>query len=344
MPRGVMSCTPDDTTPRPTGTRCGINILGATISDAQTNARLAAQQDLLAKRYRGNMQQLRTWTENCTAWSGAAPNAAGVAIIVRRSDMYTFCEESAAAPEYHALLSLYGGPTLNLRNDDFLHPEMAWDNPRGTAFLIDEFRMLTAGHILKPDFVDAIAQGKIFVAFDFQTQDDGEPRRMFVLNDNLFRVVGVGPRGSGQGARHDWGTLILEQSPVTAARRPLTLDASDLSMPRAVYTLGHPQALVMRYAYSPVSTASSQEPGCHEAYVDGYCGGSGSPVIDANTHKVVGILIRSCGSGAGADRTQAGSYVSQVCTPQLNTGGSLFIGASAFAQDALATLPEAPAP
>jgi hypothetical protein len=338
-----MSFIPNESAMTGKGTRCGVNTLGALIDEATAEARLKVQQQLVARRHRGNMQQLRTWSLQCPTLGGAVRNSGCVALLVNEAELDLVQGNHISGDAvYQARVYHYGGPPLNLRTSDFLYAEFAWDKPGGTGFLVSADRILTARHVIKPDVRAQLELGRMFVAFDFKTEPDGTVSQFFKLNQNLFRVRSEGPRGCGSEKKEDWATLILEH-PVDTSQRAPAIIASSLAQTRAVYTLGHSQALAMRYAYSPELLPCSQA-GCHESYVEGYCGGSGSPVFDAITHQVVGILTNAGASSEGADGTTEGDYVSQINAPELNSGGSLFIDSASFASGALARLIGAPAP
>ena len=90
----------------------------------------------------------------------------------------------------------------------------------------------------------------------------------------------------------DWALLELAY-PV--AHRPLVLSAERPVRHQRVYMLGHPSGLPMKYA-GPASVRRVDAKGHFVAGLDAFGGNSGSPVFDAASHRVVGIL-----SGGGAD-------------------------------------------
>jgi hypothetical protein len=340
-----MYCTPgEDDTLSGTGIRCGVFVMGVPLDEAAVRERLALQQELVVSRHRGNLKQLHEWSPNCPTLSGALRNSGSVALLLREDDLLlTRGNHLSEDAVYQARLSHYGGTPMNLHPEDFLHAEIAWDKPRGTGCLVAPDRILTAKHVVDSTMRTEIGLGKWFVGFDFKVQPDGCISQFFRLNDNLFRIKAEGPGGQTSEKLDDWATLVLENPASDPMRCPATIDGSSFDSLTAVYTLGHPQALTMRYAYSPEVLPSSF-PGCAEAYVDGYCGGSGSPVFDAVTHKVVGLLTNSGASSFGADPSPGDVHLSQVTARQLGSGGSVFIGARSFACNALAPLARTPAP
>jgi hypothetical protein len=114
---------------------------------------------------------------------------------------------------------------------------------------------------------------------------------------SVFTVVGVERGGRYESPGSDWITLKLDRT-VDADRPPLRVSRDRLEGSREVYALGHPKAIAMRYARSNEIWQSAFE-GCYEAHLDAYDGISGAPVLDAESHHVVGMLIRSCPNKEG---------------------------------------------
>lgn len=314
----------------------GIN-LSQPISEEEASKLLAVQQDLLRRRYRGNMQQLRKWVRQSEKWQGAEANGAAVAILLHERDLRRLHSTLDGNSGYiEAQLNAYGPLPRGLRTSDFLYHETAWNMPKGTCCLISPNRVLTANHVVDRTAEAAIVRKELYVVFDFQTLSDDAPRRVFSKSSSVFRVGAIGPRGADQtNPAEDWATLILENSPTQLGRKPCRI-ASALDGPLGeVYALGHPNGLAMRYTYSGASGTSSQSAGCYVAFLDGYDGASGSPVFDAASHEIVGVLIQTCSSAEGVVNTVAGDYLSLVCAAGYSATGSLFVGARSFGMRAL---------
>ena len=92
-------------------------------------------------------------------------------------------------------------------------------------------------------------------------------------------------RGSCSG---DWVTLRLEH-PVThlAGLAPPRLESPRPG--RAVYTLGHPLGLPLKLATGGVVLGASS--GTFRTSLDTFAGNSGSPVFDADSHALVGLVV-----------------------------------------------------
>lgn len=92
-------------------------------------------------------------------------------------------------------------------------------------------------------------------------------------------------RGSCSG---DWVTLRLEH-PVTRLGHlaPPRLEAPRPG--RAVYTLGHPLGLPLKLATGGVVLSASN--GAFRTSLDTFAGNSGSPIFDADSHALVGLVI-----------------------------------------------------
>jgi hypothetical protein len=113
--------------------------------------------------------------------------------------------------------------------------------------------------------------------------------------------------------------------------RPFLRVAShEANLGRAVYTLGHPKAIALRYSRSR-DIWTSTFPHCFEAHLDAYDGISGAPVMDAESHMVVGMMIRSCPIARGLVLTHTQENLSPLCFRDDRRCGSVIVSSQQFA-------------
>ena len=111
-----------------------------------------------------------------------------------------------------------------------------------------------------------------------------------ISNSEIYRGASVIDRRLTNGDNADWTLVRLDRSVtnhrITTIRRTGTIGAN-----QAVYVIGHPVGLPIKYA--PGANVRDNAPvEFFVANLDTYGGNSGSPVFNANTHTVEGILVR----------------------------------------------------
>lgn len=138
------------------------------------------------------------------------------------------------------------------------------------------------------------------------------------------------PEASSRAMPDDWALLELERpveflGPLTAPR----LDAPRTG--RAVYALGFPCGLPLKLADRARILGADQ--GSFRADLDTFTGNSGSPVFDAHTHALLGLVVEAQkGEGDFEASPARGCYVANRVDRYVT--GQLGVPASAFA-DAL---------
>lgn len=305
------------------------------LTEAQARALLDAQRELRDKGYRANILELRKWSQLGDVWKGALRNVPSVGFIIEGRHLRRANSRIPSASKLiEAPLAWYGPHPRKLCPEDYLRNEFEWEHVLGTCCLIGSRRVLTARHVI---YVGAVPRdlSDLFVVFDFYRASDGYPTRIFELGINVFGIKSEGPGGDEDPCAGDWLTLNLDESPPIPAHEIPGIAGTSVGGAVGVYTLGHPNGLPMRFGYSPTSNPSLTRPGCYNAFVDGYNSASGSPVFDAATHQIVGVLILSCGTqNTGVLRTPRGCQLSQICAPEAGTGGSFFVDSQYFVQKA----------
>lgn len=154
-----------------------------------------------------------------------------------------------------------------------------------TGFLVAPDVIATAGHC-----VTSPAKCKQ-TAWVFSFEQDTYDRDATVVRNedvyvcsNLIRSHLVNPTGS------DWALVRLDR-PVTG-REPLRLRQSgQVSRGEDVFVIGHPAGLPKKFA-GGAQVRNTNFSAYFVAELDTYGGNSGSPVFNATTHEVEGILVR----------------------------------------------------
>jgi hypothetical protein len=153
---------------------------------------------------------------------------------------------------------------------------------RGTGFLIEEDVIATAGHVIyDKDLFDTV-----YFLFGYVMKRDGEPKTTFSKDD----VYSGAELIASQTGDADFALVRLERAVV--GRQPLGFRKSGkIESGAKLYMLGHPEGMTMKYAGEASITWNG---GC--AYflspLDARPGNSGSPVFNAKTHEVEGIMVR----------------------------------------------------
>ena len=297
------------------------------ISETQACAILGHQQALLNANLRGSLRDVGLWIENGDLSSLVAHCANAVGLLIAKSNLRRL---QTALPRlgdmFEPRLGRYG-MFQELRCNDFLYLESYYADAIATCCLTNNFEVQTAGHAYT-DFVRGLKDlGELVVVFDFETLVDFRTRHVFSEHQSVFRVVDHNI-GKGERPEDDWAYLTLDRSPTLATGRlPVQKTNKGLTPDTAVFTLGHPRGMPMRYG---LAEAIQPEPQCSNAYrafVEAYSVASGSPMFRADDCTLTGILTRACSETSLDGRVRTNNkYVSTVCTPQSGCQGSLFIG------------------
>jgi V8-like Glu-specific endopeptidase len=223
---------------------------------------------------------------------------------------------------------------MELMAEDHLAEEWRWARVSGSCFLIAPDRVLTAAHSIGKTAQMLIERREFHVVFDFQAPPGRKQPAVMSKKRSVYTVTAIEPGGKYESPGTDWITLKLDR-PATASsdRRPIRLAAEPLSAGREVYSLGHPKAISMRYARSRDLWRSAYAD-CYEAHLDAYDGVSGAPVFDAQTHLVVGMLIRSCPNREGQVLTYKNVFLSPLCYRDDRKCGAVIVSAAQFAHAA----------
>jgi len=128
-----------------------------------------------------------------------------------------------------------------------------------------------------------------------------------VPNENIYKgnkIIACAylPMGMGN-HRTDWALVQLDRE--VEGREAVTLSKDEIASEQPVYVMGYPSGLPLKYA--PGAKVRGFEDAFFTADLDTYMGSSGSPVFNADTHEVIGMVVhgdlrdfRWMGSGWGS--------------------------------------------
>lgn len=155
-----------------------------------------------------------------------------------------------------------------------------------TGFMVGPDLIATAGHCMsEPELA-----GARFV-FGFQMLDANTPRLSFDASEVYTGIEVVARQLEGD---FDYAVVRVDRDIVAPGARTLRLrTAGEISPGTRVGVVGHPSGLPAKIAFGAETVVrASDNPGFFVANLDTYGGNSGSPVFNADTHVVEGILVR----------------------------------------------------
>jgi hypothetical protein len=153
-----------------------------------------------------------------------------------------------------------------------------------SGFLVAPDVVATAGHCVKSD---ADLRSMRFV-FGFRMENATTPKTTFGADDVYAGKTMIGRKLTDSGT--DWALVRLDRRVV--GREPLPVRATGkVAASQRLFVIGHPCGLPQKYA--PGAIVRDNSPDTHfVANLDTYGGNSGSPVFNAATRMVEGILVR----------------------------------------------------
>lgn len=167
-----------------------------------------------------------------------------------------------------------------------------------TGFLVKKNVIATAAHcVLGYDVRD------ICFVFGYKMLDPYTAVTQ-VPSENIYKgnkIIGCKYLPKGNGA--DWALVQLDRE--VEGQEGLTLSQDEITFEQPIYVMGYPSGLPLKYA--PGAKVRGFEGAFFTADLDTYMGSSGSPVFNAYTHEVIGIVVhgdlrdfRWMGSGWGS--------------------------------------------
>lgn len=153
-----------------------------------------------------------------------------------------------------------------------------------SGFLVAPDVIATAGHCV----TSKKALAKIRFVFGFRMINSKRARTDFGVNDVYEGAELIGRAQTDTGA--DWALVRLTR-PVVGRAPVKVRTAGKITKGRTLFVIGHPNGLPAKFADKAQVRANSR-PSFFVANLDTYGGNSGSPVFDAATRVVEGILVR----------------------------------------------------
>ena len=170
-----------------------------------------------------------------------------------------------------------------------------------SGFLVAPDIVATAGHCVKSQ---ADLTGIRFV-FGFRMIDADSARTNFSANDVYSGKTLIGRQLASDGT--DWALVRLDRAVV--GRKPVKLRTTrKIGNTQSLFVVGHPCGLPQKYAPGARVRDNTPVP-FFVANLDTYGGNSGSPVFNASSGTVEGILVR----GENDFVSNGTCYVSLVC-------------------------------
>lgn len=148
----------------------------------------------------------------------------------------------------------------------------------GTAFLIDNETMITAGHIFDIPFQDLV------VLFGFEIINvDGSYEKVFKYSE-IYDISGIENRS----LELDVALFKLNRPANRIGLKTPMMNRLKTDAP--VYMIGHPSGLPKKVALNAEIT-NNLNPLFFYTSLDAFQGNSGSPVFDFETHELIGVLV-----------------------------------------------------
>ncbi len=193
-----------------------------------------------------------------------------------------------------------------------------------SGFLVDPSLVATAAHC-----VDDANLANVRFVFGYQMRDVNTAETTVGTSEIYSGIRLVGRAIGNQGT--DWAIVQLDR-PVLNHRHVRLRRSGTVADQAGVYVIGHPVGLPKKWAGGAI-VRDNTPPRYFVANLDTYGGNSGSPVFNATTHDVEGILVRGevdfvwngncrvsnvipASGGQGEDCTRASEFVSLVARNQ----------------------------
>ena len=285
---------------------------------------LRKQAELRAARLRGNMHEVHNWIRSGFD-ARVEQNSFAVGLLIGEYSLRRPYSPLPADSDFIEPKVTPYGATFSLDPADMLHDELWWHEALATCCLIGNDVVLTSRHAFDYDMEEMLGDRLLRVVFGYRALPDGHAAGVLRRHRHIYAVKEV----ASSDAHDDWIALRLaERATIAGERAPLTIGAAPLRG-HAVYTLGHPRGMSMRY--TATNERIALEPDLlFRAYLDAYPGSSGSPVFDARTHALVGIVKSSTLSHGEVRVGLEQRYVSRLCLPGMVERATLCVSSRAF--------------
>ncbi len=174
------------------------------------------------------------------------------------------------------------GHTFNLHENEPFRTQPISAGWLCTGFLVKEDIIATAGHCADENNVTDLR-----ITFGFKMHSPFTPVT-WVSNKDIYKGVEIIGRAYNRSNGADWALVKLDRK--VKGHPVAKLSEKSIYLDQPVYILGHPCGLPLKYS------AGAKVCGINESFFSAdlnvYCGNSGSPVFDRETHEVIGIVVR----------------------------------------------------
>jgi hypothetical protein len=191
------------------------------------------------------------------------------------------------------------GKSFNLYEGEAFHEQPVAAGRVCTGFLVKKDVIATAAHC-----VLGYALRVLCFVFGYKMSDPYTPVTQ-VPDENIYKgnkIINCVYLTRGD-HRTDWALVKLDRE--VEGQEVVTLSKEGITRDQPVYVMGYPSGLPLKYA--PGAKVRGFENAFFTADLDTYMGSSGSPVFNADTHEVIGIVVhgdlrdfRWMGSGWGS--------------------------------------------
>ena len=160
--------------------------------------------------------------------------------------------------------------------------------PFCTGWMVGRDIIATAGHCYDEGDI-----GNVYFVFGFEMIDAQTPVNLFEA-DQVDRGVQVVSREESDSTGGDYALIRVDRRLRVPGASPLNIRRSgSAAVGDQVGVIGHPSGLPLKIAFGDATRVRiSSHPAYFEANLDTYGGNSGSPVFNASTGQVEGILVR----------------------------------------------------
>lgn len=152
-----------------------------------------------------------------------------------------------------------------------------------TGFLVHRDVIATAAHFASEDNVTALRFVFGYRMLDPYTAVTQVPHSKIYRGIKIIDRV-YDPKGTGS----DWALVKLDRD--VEGQHVVELAISEAIGEKGIYVMGHPCGLPLKFG--PGKVVNDSPKAYFSAGLDIYSGNSGSPVFDAGTHKVAGMVVR----------------------------------------------------
>ena len=233
--------------------------------------------------------------------------------IVLKEQLYKNSDGS-----YHLSAGTYGFSN-NLCNEEPYRNQP--DPAMCTGFLVFNDIIATAGHCIKNDTSSEWEPekcSKVAFVFGFYMEDEENARLDFDSSEIYYCKEVVARELSDSGP--DWSLVRLDRE-VTNHIPCSVRSSGKISDNESLFVIGHPSGIPRKYA-GGANVKINTNSYSFDANLDTYSGNSGSPVFNANTYMVEGILVEG-----GVDFIRdpyKNCYISNTCSDSGCSGSTSF--------------------